>query len=141
MRSNETRTKGYGTHAKMKGDVALLTAKDSRHNVYKGMVPSGESEMGSAEEILTVASTWRLATHDRSHYQRLRISPKQGLLLMDKTTCGTLPILAKSEHYWVMQTLSTPGKQAQIRLVWRAPAHETSIQETDVETIEQPSGD
>lgn len=35
----------YGTHATMKGDAGAPDTKGSRHNVFKGMVPSGASEM------------------------------------------------------------------------------------------------
>ena len=37
----------YGTHATMKGNPAAADTAGSRHNVYKGMVPSGQSEMGN----------------------------------------------------------------------------------------------
>lgn len=43
--------KGYGTHATMKGDAGAADRAGSRHNVYKGMVPSGKSEMGNKEKF------------------------------------------------------------------------------------------
>jgi len=60
--------KGYGTHAKMKGDPAAEDRAGSRHNVYKGMVPSGESEMGSEKKFDGGKQMGVCYTHDRSHY-------------------------------------------------------------------------
>ena len=37
--------KGYGTHATMKGNPSAADTAGERKGVFKGMVPSGESEM------------------------------------------------------------------------------------------------
>ena len=60
--------KGYGTHASMKGDAGAAD-KTSRHNVYKGMVPSGKSEMGNKEKFDGGKHMGVCYTHDRSHYK------------------------------------------------------------------------
>lgn len=61
--------KGYGTHASMKGDANA--DKGSRHNVFKGMVPSGESEMvkGGEKKFDGGRHSGVCYTHDRSHYK------------------------------------------------------------------------
>lgn len=60
--------KGYGTQAKMSGDAGAKD-KTSRHNVFKGMVPSGESEMGSEKKFDGGRQGGVCYTHDRSHYK------------------------------------------------------------------------
>ena len=62
--------KGYGTHATMKGDAAADT-KGTRHNVYKGMVPSGESEMvkGGDKKFDGGKHSGICYTHTRSAYK------------------------------------------------------------------------
>jgi hypothetical protein len=63
--------KGYGTHAKMKGDAGAADRAGSRHNVFKGMVPSGKSEMvkGGEQKFDGGKCGGVCYTHDRSHYK------------------------------------------------------------------------
>ena len=63
--------KGYGTHATMKGDAAAAYTKGTRHNVYKGMVPSGESEMvkGGDKKFDGGKHSGICYTHTRSAYK------------------------------------------------------------------------
>ena len=63
--------KGYGTHATMKGDAGAADRKGSRHNVFKGMVPSGKSEMvkGGEHKYDGGKHSGICYTHERSHYR------------------------------------------------------------------------
>lgn len=63
--------KGYGTHATMKGDAAAADTKGTRHNVFKGMVPSGESEMvrGGDKKFDGGRHSGICYTHTRSAYK------------------------------------------------------------------------
>lgn len=62
----------YGTHAEMKGDAGAADRAGSRHNVFKGMVPSGESEMVKGGEHKFDGGKHASGVqyvHDRSHYK------------------------------------------------------------------------
>ena len=60
----------YGTHATMKGNPAAADTAGSRHNVYKGMVPSGQSEMGNKAKFDGGKhSSGVQYVHERSHYK------------------------------------------------------------------------
>ena len=60
----------YGTHAEMKGDPGAADRAGSRHNIYKGMVPSGESEMGDKHKFDGGKhASGHQYVHDRSHYK------------------------------------------------------------------------
>ena len=62
----------YGTHAEMKGDAGAADRAGSRHNVFKGMVPSGESEMVKGGEHKFDGgkhATGHQYVHERSAYK------------------------------------------------------------------------
>jgi hypothetical protein len=62
--------KGYGTHATMKGDAGAADRAGSRHNVFKGMVPSGKSEMvkGGDHKYDGGKHSGVCYTHSRANY-------------------------------------------------------------------------
>ena len=63
--------KGYGTHATMKGNPSAADTAGERKGVFKGMVPSGESEMvkGGDKKFDGGRHSGICYTHTRSEYR------------------------------------------------------------------------
>jgi hypothetical protein len=63
--------KGYGTHATMKGNPSAADTAGERKGTFKGMVPSGESEMvkGGDKKFDGGRHSGICYTHTRSAYK------------------------------------------------------------------------